>query len=54
MVPSLPLLSCESSVSVEENADGKKMYTYFSTKTDVAKNLMDDFFSNFECERTFP
>ena len=24
MVPSLPLLSCESSVSVKENPDGKK------------------------------
>ena len=26
---------------------------YFNTKTDVAQNLIYDFFSNFDCERTF-
>ena len=29
------------------------MCTYFKTKTDVAQNLIDDFFSNFDCQRTF-
>ena len=24
---------------------------YFNTKTDVAQNLIDDFFSNFDCQR---
>ena len=28
MVPSLPLLSCESSVSVKENPDRKKSFIY--------------------------
>ena len=28
MVPSLPLLSCESSVSVKENPDGKKILAF--------------------------
>ena len=27
------------------------MRTYFNTKTDVAQNLIDDFFSNFYCQR---
>ena len=31
MVPSLPLLSCESSVSVKENPDRKKKYIYHDT-----------------------
>ena len=35
MVPSLPLLSCESSVSVKENPDRKKIYI-FSSKTYVS------------------
>ena len=26
----------------------------FKTKTDVAQNLIDNFFSNFDCQRTFP
>ena len=26
----------------------------FKTETDVAQNLIDDFFSNFQCQRTFP
>ena len=30
------------------------MCTYFYTNTDVAQNLIDDFFSNFDCQRTFP
>ena len=30
------------------------MCTYFNIKTDVAKNLIDDFFSNFGCQRNFP
>ena len=30
------------------------MCTYFSTKTDVTQNLIDDFLSNFDCQqRTF-
>ena len=31
-----------------------QMCTYFKTKTDVAQNLIDKSFSNFDCERTFP
>ena len=27
------------------------MWPYFKTGTDVAQNLIDDFFSNFECQR---
>ena len=27
---------------------------YFNTKTDVSQNLIDDFFSNFDSQRTFP
>ena len=30
------------------------MGTYFKTETDVAQNRIDDFFSNFDGERTFP
>ena len=30
------------------------MCTYFTTKTDVAQNLIDHFFSNFDCQRNFP
>ena len=30
------------------------MCTYFKTKTDVTQNLIDKFFSNFDCKRTFP
>ena len=26
----------------------------FNTKTDVAQNQIDNFFSNFDCQRTFP
>ena len=26
----------------------------FKTKTDVAQNLINKFFSNFDCQRTFP
>ena len=29
------------------------MCTYFNIKTDVARNLIDDFFSIFDCQRTF-
>ena len=29
------------------------MCTYFQTKADVAQNLTDNFFSNFDCRRTF-
>ena len=28
--------------------------TYFNTKTDVAQNLIDDFFSNSDRQKTFP
>ena len=28
--------------------------TYFKTKTDVAQNLSDKFFTNFDCQRAFP
>ena len=28
------------------------MCMYFSTKTDIAQNLNDEFFSNFYCQRT--
>ena len=31
-----------------------QMCTYFKTKTNVAQNLIDNFFSNFDCHRTFP
>ena len=31
-----------------------KMCTYFKTETDVGQNLIDDFFSNFNCQRIFP
>ena len=31
----------------------KDDFLYFSTKTDVAQNLIDDFFSNFDCQKTF-
>ena len=30
------------------------MYTYFRTETDVAQNLIEDFFSNFDCQKTLP
>ena len=30
------------------------MCTYFKTETDVAQNLIHNFFSNFGCQRTFP
>ena len=30
------------------------MGTYFKAETDVAQNLIDDFFSNFDCQRAFP
>ena len=30
------------------------MHTYFKTETDVAQNLIEDFISNFDCQRTFP
>ena len=28
------------------------MSTYFRAETDVAQNLIDDFFSNFDCQKT--
>ena len=30
------------------------MGTYFKAEIDVAQNLIDDFFSNFDCQRAFP
>ena len=30
------------------------MYTYFKTETDVIQNLIDNFFSNFDCQKTRP
>ena len=30
------------------------MCTYFKTETDAAQNLIDDFISNFDCQRNFP
>ena len=40
MVPLLPLLSCESSVSVKENPDRKKtLYPAYGQKDFVAVNL---------------
>ena len=30
------------------------MCTYFKTETDVAENLIDYFFSNFDCQRILP
>ena len=27
---------------------------YFKTETDVVQNLLDDFFSNFDCQKTLP
>ena len=30
------------------------MCSNFKTEIDVAQNLIDDFFSNFVCQRTFP
>ena len=41
MVPSLPLLSCESSVSVKENCDRRKKLIY--------RTLLDDCFCWFLC-----
>ena len=29
------------------------MCTYFKTETDVAQNPLDEFFSNFDCQKTF-
>ena len=29
------------------------MCTYFKTEVDVAQYLIDDFFSNFDCQATF-
>ena len=44
MVPSLPLLSCESSVSVKENSDRKKnrqrFYIYKRTILSINTNLL--------------
>ena len=31
-----------------------QIYKYFKIETDVAQNLIDIFFSNFDCRRTFP
>ena len=30
------------------------MCAYFKTKTDVAQNMINKFFSNFDDQRTFP
>ena len=30
------------------------MCTYFKIETDIAQNLIDDFVSNFGCQKTFP
>ena len=30
------------------------MRTYFKIETDIAQNLIDEFFSNFDRQRTFP
>ena len=30
------------------------MRTHFKTETDVAQNLIDNFFSNFDCQKTIP
>ena len=37
MVPSLPLLSCESSVSVKENPDRKKIFFSFDNLMEYHK-----------------
>ena len=29
-------------------------HVFFSKNPDVAQNLIDDFFSNVDCQRTFP
>ena len=29
------------------------MWMFFKIETDVAQNLMDDFFTDFDCQRTF-
>ena len=31
-----------------------QMCMYFKTKTNVAQNLIDNFFYNFDCQWTFP
>ena len=31
-----------------------EMCTFFNKKTDVAQNPIDDFFSKFDCQLTFP
>ena len=31
-----------------------QMGMYFKRKTDAAQNLIDKFFSNFDCQMTFP
>ena len=31
-----------------------QMCMYFKTETDVAQNLIDELFSNFDCQRSFP
>ena len=46
MVPSLPLLSCESSVSVKENPDRKKK----QKNSDLAGNLNNILGTNKESE----
>ena len=30
------------------------MCMYFKTETDVAQNLLDEFVSNFDCQKTVP
>ena len=34
--------------------DETEICTYFNTETDLAQDLTDDFFFNFDCQRTFP
>ena len=29
------------------------MFTYFKIETDIVQNLIDDFFSNFDCHWAF-
>ena len=41
MVPSLPLLSCELSVSVKENPDRKKKQTNYTTKYSSFKEFLN-------------
>ena len=49
MVPSLPLLSCELSVSVKENPDRRKNYTWDSKKK-IMKEISLSMNEHYQCQ----